>query len=87
DNEWQGSIRYARHQDIEDFVLPVKDDNRNVGQFRSVKEAELSIFITHLNETDGSIYFMDEEIPFDKLKDILKTKYGFSAVYGLWDRC
>jgi adenylosuccinate synthase len=87
DNEWQGSIRYARHQDIEDFVLSVKEDYRSVEQFRSVKETELSIFITHLNETDGSIYFKDEEIPFDKLKDILKTKHGFSAVYGLWDRC
>lgn len=87
DNEWQGAIRYARHQDIETFVVPIKEDIRSVEQFDSAKGTKLSIFITHLNETDGFIYFMDEEIYFDKLKDILKTEYGFSAVYGLWDRC
>jgi len=86
DNEWQGSIRYARHKDIEDFVLPVKEDYRSVGQFISMKETELSIFITHLNETDGSIFFKDEEIPFDKLKDILKAKYGFLTVNGFWEK-
>ncbi|WP_022774789.1 adenylosuccinate synthetase [Butyrivibrio sp. AE2015] len=86
DNEWQGSIRYARHQDIEDFVLPVKEDITSVEQFRSMKETEFSIFITHLNETDDSIFFKGEEIPFDKLKDILKTKYGFYNVCGIWER-
>ena len=54
-NEWQGSIRYARHGSFEDFTETVRNDiNEN-----DLKPEKVSLFLTHLNETDNKIKMTD----------------------------
>ena len=76
-NPWQGSIRYAKHGGCEEFVKPVLEDLRECG----TDDLKTSLFITHLNETDGKIkmitgdmsveQFMAEEI----IGDVFKSFY------------
>jgi len=86
DNQWQGSIRYARHGSINDFVTPLNDDVATVNQYKSIKSTRISLLITHLNETDDKIYFADQEIPFDSLKTRLLKDFGFYKIYGSRNR-
>ncbi len=65
-NDWQGSIRYAKHESIEEFLAPIREDIEEAEKiypdFSAEKEVA-SLFITHLNETDSKIVFEDKEIP------------------------
>ena len=63
-NDWQGSIRYAKHESIEEFLAPIRDDLEEAekiypGFADDVKVA--SLFVTHLNETDSKIVFEKDE--------------------------
>ena len=60
ENEWQGRIRYATHGTPEEFISPVLQDlNMSEGQGeRPVKN--ISLFVTHLNETDGKLLMKAE---------------------------
>ena len=75
-NEWQGTIRYARHGDTNEFVAEaLKDIKRNNAE--SVKK---SLFLTHLNETDNCVMMKDKNIPveqFIKLPEITNTFDNF----------
>ena len=48
-NEWQGSLRFARHGSPGDFLRPVTDD------IKAAAPHTLSLFVTHLNETGGKL--------------------------------
>ncbi len=85
-NEWQGNIRYARHENIEAFVGPVIQDVKSVSEYKSVKDASTTILVTHLNETSDKIYFRDSDISFDELKDVLTNKYLITKVYGSYSK-
>lgn len=67
ENPWQGSLRYARHDGIEDFVRAPENDWQNLSRCR-LSEPRRSLLITHLNETDNCIlcregkYTMEEFI-------------------------
>ena len=50
-NAWQGSLRYALHGSVEEFVKPVKDDLEEC----TCGDVPASLFITHLNETGGKL--------------------------------
>lgn len=52
DNPWQGTIRYARHESVQAFLQPVLDDAQSAGILPSLA-------ITHLDETNGMLYFQD----------------------------
>ena len=58
-NSWQGSIRYAKHGSIDEFVKPVMADTRE----NSTCDVRASLFITHLNETDGKLRTCAGDIP------------------------
>ena len=62
DNEWQGSIRYAKHESIDAFFEPVHEDLKSVEHYHCMKGAKASILLTHLNETDNQIYFQDANL-------------------------
>ncbi len=71
DNPWQGAIRYARHGTAAEFLAPVREDVRNLqsqsqsksqSQLTSQKQSNpprISLFVTHLNETNGEICLRD----------------------------
>ena len=56
-NEWQGTLRYARHESMDAFFAPVERDKDSVQLFSSARDTKLSILITHLNETENRLYF------------------------------
>ena len=56
-NEWQGTLRYARHVSMEAFFAPVERDKDSVQLFSGARNTKLSILITHLKETGNRLYF------------------------------
>lgn len=66
-NEWQGAIRYAKHESIDKFIEEVLKD---IGD----NKAKLSILLTHMDETGGLIYFEKESLSVDKLKERLPRR-------------
>lgn len=54
-NEWQGNIRYAKHKSRKDFLSPILEDMKNSGC--NIKP---SLVLTHMDETNGKIYFENE---------------------------
>ena len=72
-NEWQGILRTAAHGDAEAFSGAVKADLAE-GNL----PANVSLFVTHLNESDGCIISKDGNIP---VRDFCGTRSGmFSRV-------
>ena len=57
-NEWQGTIRSAPHGSPEEFAEAVRTDLAE-----SKLPADVSLFVTHLNESDGCIITTDGRIP------------------------
>ena len=81
-NNWQGAIRYAKHASLNDFLTPVQKDLCDAYSIypglTSEVEKPVSLFITHLNETDSKIVF--EEGSMD-VCDFLSDP-GISAFIG-----
>lgn len=67
-NEWQGTLRYARHESMEAFFAPVERDKDSVQMFSSARDTKLSILITHLNETGNRLYFEEGEVTFERVR-------------------
>ena len=67
-NEWQGTLRYARHEGMEAFFAPVERDKDSVHMFSSARDTKLSILITHLNETGNRLYFEEGEVSFERVR-------------------
>ena len=67
-NEWQGTLRYARHESMDAFFAPLKRDKDSVQLFSSARDTKLSILITHLNETGNRLYFEEGEVSFERVR-------------------
>lgn len=67
-NEWQGSLRYARHESMEAFFAPVERDKDSIQLFSGARDTKLSILVTHLNETGNRLYFEDGEVTFEQVR-------------------
>ena len=67
-NEWQGTLRCARHESMDAFFAPVKRDKDSVQLFSSARDTKLSILITHLNETGNRLYFEEGEVSFEQVE-------------------
>jgi len=85
-NEWQGSIRYARHEDTESFMRDIISDVDSVHEHNSISNTSISVLFTHLDETMNEIYFKDHNIYFSDLTKILLADHGVSKVYGSHSR-
>lgn len=82
-NAWQGTLRYARHENEEAFVEEVQKDIAGNGS----NGRRVSLFLTHLNETDGCIVMKDETVP---LEDFIRRPLiaaAFHAVYASASEC
>ena len=73
-NEWQGTLRYAKHESLEAFFAPVLRDRdsvdclENMGETKRPKHPKLSILVTQLSETGNQLYFDEGSIPFETLQ-------------------
>ena len=75
-NPWQGDIRYATHGSMEEFLLPVQEDLQSVEGFK----AEVSLFLTQLNESRGALLMAGRALP---VAELLQDK----AFRRVFDRC
>ncbi len=76
-NAWQGTLRYARHENEEAFVAEIKKDITG----NLLSGCRISLFLTHLNETDGCVVMNDERVPFEKFIKRPLIWDTFDAVY------
>ena len=73
-NEWQGILRYAKHEGLKAFFAPVLRDRDSVnclermGETKRSKHPKLSILVTQLSETGNQLYFEEGKIPFETLQ-------------------
>ena len=67
-NEWQGTLRYARHESMEAFFAPVERDKDSVQMFSSARDTKFSILITHMNETGNRLYFVEGDVSFERVR-------------------
>lgn len=73
-NEWQGTLRYAKHESLEAFFAPVVRDRDSVnclermGETKRPKHPKLAILVTQLSETGNQLYFDEGNIPFETLQ-------------------
>ena len=73
-NEWQGTLRYAKHESLEAFFAPVLRDRDSVnclermGETKRPKRPHLSILVTQLSETENQLYFDEGNIPFETIQ-------------------
>ena len=72
-NEWQGSLRYAVWEDEAEFIEVIKSDLENC-----TSQVKTSLFVTHLNETDGKMNFRNENID---VLEFAKKQTLFDKVY------
>ncbi len=77
-NEWQGSIRYAAHASVEDFVAPIFDEIGSAG-------TKPSLAVTHLNETNNDMMFATGNLCFEDFVSV--TGYYFENIYASYNHC
>ena len=70
-NEWQGVIRYARHQDFDAFFEAMADDLDDINKDIFLQEdITVSLAITHLNESDGKLRFETGDVGTDEFRSL-----------------
>ena len=73
-NEWQGTLRYAKHEGLKAFFAPVLRDRDSVNCLERMGETKrpdlpkLAILVTQLSETGNQLYFDEGNIPFETLQ-------------------
>ena len=73
-NEWQGALRYAKHESLEAFFAPVLRDRDSVyyverkEQIKTKEYPKISILVTQLSETENQLYFEKGSIPIETLQ-------------------
>ena len=73
-NEWQGTLRYAKHEGLEAFFAPVLRDRDSLydldrkEQIKTKESPKLSILVTQLSETGNQLYFEKGSIPIETLQ-------------------
>ena len=82
ENPWQGSIRYARHGKLSEFLEPVEKDIEENGG----KNFSVLLFITHMNETEGFLRFEESDMTPLWLYDEPPFKRLFDGVHNSFSR-
>lgn len=82
-NAWQGTLRYAPHESEEAFVKEARKDIAGNGS----RGCRISLFLTHLNETDGCIVMKDERVPLEAFIHRPFIGTTFHTVYASASEC
>lgn len=80
-NEWQGKLRFGRHESFEEFVKPVLEDVKELDY-----RPKLSLLLTHLNETDGGVMLKDGRVSLDVLGEKLQDTEVFENTFLSYDK-
>lgn len=76
-NPWQGTMRFAPHGSIEEFLEPLMEDIDNVKDIPH----KISLMITHIDETKGNVLTNNGEIPINEFMKELSEKGVFDKIY------
>ncbi len=76
-NEWQGRVRYAPHESEAQFTAEV---NKDLSRY-APKNTRVSLFLTHLNETDNCVVMHDQRVPVETFIRHPMIKDTFNAFY------
>ncbi|MBR4183923.1 MAG: adenylosuccinate synthetase [Lachnospiraceae bacterium] len=84
-NDWQGSIRYAKHGSVEEFLSGIREDLTEARRICPGSAGDhklpVSLFITHLNETDGKIVLSEENMDVEDFMSIPEVKSLIGSFY------
>ena len=80
-NEWQGKLRFGRHESFEEFVKPVLEDIKELDY-----RPKLSLLLTHLNETDGCVMLKGGTVSLDAFREKLQDTGTFENVFLSYDK-
>lgn len=80
-NEWQGKLRFGRHESFEEFVKPVLEDVNELDY-----RPKLSLLLTHLNETDGCVMLKGGTVSLDAFREKLQDTGTFENVFLSYDK-
>lgn len=76
-NPWQGEIRYAYHESVDEMLAPIREDLSEDALNKN--GLKVSLFITHLNETGGMLKTYEGDVPavdlLESQQDILESVY------------
>lgn len=85
ENPWQGKLRYAKHEPLQEFVREITEDLKNperCGQDKPI----CSLMITHLNETKHRVVCQDGKYSVEKfcreMTHTFQRYYLSSSRYG-----
>lgn len=80
ENPWQGNLRYARHEDAEEFVAPVRNDLENLKILKG-NAPTVALMITHLNETNQYLKTKEGDYSVEKFCQLPQINQTFSRFY------
>ncbi|MDO5573538.1 MAG: adenylosuccinate synthetase [bacterium] len=75
-NRWQGSLRYSRWKDVDDFLEAIREDSR-----KCVYPVKRSLLITHLNETKNQMLFQSGDVDIMTLIEHEMIQCEFEHIY------
>ena len=75
-NQWQGQFRTALHGDMHNFMYGVRGDIEGSGI-----SVDISLFITHLNESENCIMTQSGNIPVSQFCDSSEIRSVFKRIY------
>lgn len=76
-NDWQGSIRFGRFGSVDEILSRI---DRDLSAASSIKP-QVSLAITHLNESNGCLLVKDADIKLSSLIEDNRFKSGIDSIY------
>lgn len=80
ENPWQGSLRYARHEDKKEFVRDIMMDLQNVSRC-NLSMPKRSLLFTHLNETENCILWREGKTEIEEFVRMPIITEAFDCIY------
>ncbi len=81
ENAWQGSIRYGKHESMERFLSSVSEDLNEYERLSGFRPEKVSLYLTHLNETNSRILMEDGEVRLKDFTENEKIHAVFNRIY------
>lgn len=73
-NAWQDSLRYALHPAGENFFLAIQRDLKFLEHNSKLSDALVTLYLTHLDETDDKILFCNESMDLNRFTSFCREQ-------------
>ena len=75
-NDWQGTLRFAAHGTLDEFLSVVKGD---IAELQS--KFTLSLMLTHIDESNGNVLTCNGEVPVNTFTENIRKEGLFDNIY------